>query len=88
MWYYLAAISLLSVILCVYDKSAARLKVRRISEKTLFFLSALGGALFMFITMIIIRHKTKKASFMIFVPLMAMIHLLVVIYLEYRGMHL
>ncbi|MBE6678665.1 MAG: DUF1294 domain-containing protein [Ruminococcaceae bacterium] len=79
MWYYLAAISLISVVLCVYDKVSARHRGRRVPEKTLFGVSALGGALCMFITMLLIRHKTKHFSFMFFVPLMALVHIALII---------
>lgn len=84
MWYYLAIISIASVAVCVYDKSAARRGKRRIPEKTLFSLSALGGALFMFITMLTVRHKTKHLNFMIFVPLMALVHIALLFWLQLK----
>ena len=65
---YLAAISFLSPLICYYDKYAARHKKQRISEKTLFLLSLLGGAAAMYITMCIIRHKTKHTKFMLGLP--------------------
>ena len=58
---YIAIISLISVIVCIYDKKISK-KNRvelRTPEKTLMLLSALGGSVAMFITMQIIRHKTK-----------------------------
>ncbi|MBR2724847.1 MAG: DUF1294 domain-containing protein, partial [Ruminococcus sp.] len=42
---YIFVISLLSVILTVKDKISAIRHRRRISEKTLFFFSAIGGGL-------------------------------------------
>ena len=69
-WLYLAAISLVSVIVTCYDKIAAKkFPKHRTREKTLFLLSALGGSVAMFITMQIIHHKTKHLSFMIGIPL-------------------
>ncbi len=69
-WLYLAAISLLSIVVTCYDKIAAKkFPGHRTREKTLFLLSALGGSVAMFITMQIIRHKTKHLSFMIGIPL-------------------
>ena len=69
-WLYLAAISLISVIVTCYDKIAAkRLPAHRTRERTLFLLSVLGGSLAMFVTMQIIHHKTKHKSFMIGIPL-------------------
>ncbi len=81
MWYYLCAVSLLAVFLCVFDKIAAIRHKRRIPEKTLFGVSAIGGALFMFAAMLLIRHKTKHFSFMFFVPLMALAHIVLIVVL-------
>ena len=41
----------------------------RTPEKTLLVLSALGGSIAMFVTMLIIRHKTKHVKFMLGIPL-------------------
>ena len=71
---YIWAINILSVIVCVTDKIKARRGAWRISEKTLFSLSAIGGAFGMYLAMIIIRHKTKHKSFMIGLPLMILVH--------------
>ena len=69
-WLYLAAISVISIIVTCYDKIAAKkFPGHRTREKTLFLLSALGGSVAMFITMQIIHHKTKHLSFMIGIPL-------------------
>ena len=59
---YLVVISLISLIVCVYDKGMSKKnKVElRVPEKTLFYvLPLLGGALAMFATMTLIRHKTQ-----------------------------
>ena len=80
MWYYCAVISLISVVLCIFDKVSARHHGMRVPEKMLFGVSALGGALCMFITMLIIRHKTKHFSFMFFIPLMALIHIALILF--------
>ena len=67
---YLAAISIISIIACCYDKMAAKkLPKHRTRERSLLLLSALGGSLAMLITMLIIRHKTKHKKFMIGIPL-------------------
>ena len=41
---------------------------RRVPEKTLLILSALGGSIAMLITMRTIRHKTNKNKFMLGIP--------------------
>lgn len=72
---YLAVVSLISVIITVKDKAAAKLKKRRVPENTLLLFGAIGGATLMFITMLIIRHKTKHLKFMIPLPLMSIVHI-------------
>ena len=59
---YLVIISLISIIVCTYDKGISKKgKVElRVPEKTLFYvLPLLGGSLAMFATMTLIRHKTQ-----------------------------
>ena len=80
---YLAVISVISVVVCLYDKFASKhLPRHRTREATLLLLSALGGGVAMFVTMLIIRHKTKHLKFMLGIPLIIILHL-VLIYLFY-----
>ena len=68
-WLWVAAVSLISVIVCIYDKIAAKkFPKHRTREATLLLLSALGGSVVMFATMLIIRHKTKHVKFMLGIP--------------------
>lgn len=78
---YIAAISLISVIVCVYDKIISKKnKVElRIPEKTLLLLSAIGGSVAMYITMQITHHKTKHAKFMIGIPVIILLQVALVI---------
>ncbi len=67
---YLIAISAISVIVCIYDKFASKHATKhRTREATLLLLSALGGSVAMFVTMQLIRHKTKHVKFMLGIPL-------------------
>lgn len=66
---YLAIVSLISVIVTVYDKLRAKKGGWRVPEKTLLFLSFLGGGIAMLLTMNIVHHKTNKTKFMIGIPL-------------------
>ena len=67
---YLVAISLISVVVCCYDKFAAKHRPKhRTRERTLLLLSAVGGSVAMLLTMLAIRHKTKHMKFMIGIPL-------------------
>lgn len=73
---YVAAISLISVIVCIYDKVISK-KNRvelRVPEKNLLILSALGGSVAMYIAMQITHHKTKHAKFMIGIPVIILLH--------------
>ena len=82
---YIAIISLISVIVCIYDKKISK-KNRvelRTPEKTLMLLSALGGSIAMFITMQIIRHKTKHVKFMLGIPLIIIVQA-VIVFLLFR----
>ena len=66
---YFAVISLVAVIITVYDKIAAKKRPKgRVPEMRLFLVSLLGGSIFMLATMLLIRHKTKHKRFMIGIP--------------------
>lgn len=78
--YAFLGISLLSVLVTVYDKIAAKTLPRnRVPEATLLMLSALGGSAAMYVTMQIIHHKTKHKKFMIGIPIILVIQILLVI---------
>ena len=75
---YIALISIISVIVCIYDKKVSK-KNRvelRTPEKTLLLLSVLGGSVAMFITMLLVRHKTKHAKFMVGIPFIIILFVL------------
>ena len=82
---YLFAISLISVTVCVADKSRAKRGKRRVRETTLFLLSALGGSAAMYITMRIIRHKTLHKRFMLGIPLIMLIQAAAFVFLRHFG---
>ena len=73
---YFAAINLVAIMLTVYDKRLSKkAQSRRISEKTLLFVSAIGGAVAMLFTMRIIRHKTQHKRFILGIPVMIVLHI-------------
>ena len=76
-------INLIGSFMMIIDKHNAVYKKKRISEKTLILTCCLGGALFMWITMYLIHHKTKHLHFVILFPLCTVIHLLM-FYLLFR----
>ena len=77
---YLIAISIISIIVCIYDKIAAKHNPKhRTRESTLLLLSALGGSVAMYVTMQLIRHKTKHVKFMLGIPLIIVVQASIVI---------
>lgn len=65
---YLVFINIFSIFMTVFDKTAAINNERRVSEKTLLFIAAIGGGAGMYFTMRIIHHKTRKNKFMFGLP--------------------
>ena len=93
---YLGAISLVAVIVTLYDKAIAGYSYRvspkdkdgksnkkgpklRVPEASLLIISALGGSLAMLLTMLLVRHKTKKAKFMVGIPAILVLQIAVVV---------
>ncbi len=77
-WYFLG-ISMVTVAVTCYDKWAATKRPKhRTPEKTLLLLSALGGSVAMYLTMLTIRHKTKHIKFMLGVPGIMILQILLI----------
>ena len=84
---YILIISVISIVVCIYDKKISK-KNRvelRTPEKTLLLLSALGGSVAMFITMLLIRHKTKHFKFMVGIPLIMIVQAAIIFALFHFG---
>lgn len=62
---YLLCINVTSIVAYAWDKNCARTNSRRISERTLHFLSLAGGWIGALFAQRIFRHKTQKRSFRI-----------------------
>lgn len=78
---YLIFINLVGIIITVYDKIHAKYGKRRVRESTLLLVSALFGSVGMYLTMLIIRHKTRKAKFMITLPIMIVLQALFIYFI-------
>lgn len=76
---YLIFISVFAVIVTVYDKILAITNKRRIPERTLMIVSVLGGSLAMYLTMQLIRHKTRKTKFMVGLPIVILLQVALII---------
>ena len=76
---YFAVISLFAVVITVHDKRAAVKHTWRVKERTLLFVSALGGSAAMFVTMLVVRHKTRRKKFMLGIPLIIGLQVFIVV---------
>lgn len=82
---YTGAIWLTSIIVTIYDKIAAKRNPKgRIRERNLLLFGALGGALPMMLTMLLIHHKTRKPKFMLGLPAMIFGHMALFTYISLR----
>ena len=78
---WLIVVSAVAVLACVYDKVISKQNAveLRVPEKTLTALSVLGGSLAMYITMQVIRHKTKHAKFMVGIPVIMLLQIAAIV---------
>ena len=60
------------------DQRRAMKKKWRIPEATLLFWAAIGGSVAMYLTMLLIRHKTKHVKFMLGIPVIIALHAAIV----------
>lgn len=80
---YFAVINLISILINCIDKIKAKHNRWRISERMLWLTAIIGGASGTYITMKVIRHKTKHRSFMIGMPVLVLIQLALIVYLYF-----
>lgn len=74
-------ISLVTAAVTAADKMFAKKKMRRIPEAALFSLAILGGATAEYITMKLVRHKTRHKSFMLGLPAIIILQLIAAVYI-------
>jgi uncharacterized membrane protein YsdA (DUF1294 family) len=75
---YLAVINFTTWVAYGLDKGRAKSGKWRIPERTLLLLALIGGSLGALAGMIMFRHKTRKAKFVISVPVMFVVHCVIV----------
>jgi len=75
---YLALISILAAVITIIDKINAKTDSRRIPEDFLLTLGLLGGSLSEYITMKLIRHKTRHNKFMVGLPVLLLIQIRII----------
>ncbi|WP_282937338.1 DUF1294 domain-containing protein [Paenibacillus sp. RC67] len=71
---YWVVVNMVGFLMMGHDKSQAKRRGRRVPEKRLFTLAAIGGALGSWIAMRVYRHKTKHMSFVIGIPLLIVLN--------------
>lgn len=79
--YYFIIINIINFILFAIDKQKAKKNQWRIPESWLFFTSFIGGSLGGLLAMNIMKHKTRKISFAIGMPILLIINFLIWFYL-------
>ena len=82
-WSYLLSINLITLIAYAYDKWAAPREGRRIPERTLHLLAAIGGTPAALAGQWLFHHKTRKTSFQIRFWLIASAQVLLVVVVIY-----
>ena len=77
---YFAVISLVGMLLTVYDKIASKkFPKHRIAEKTLICVGIFGGSVAEYVTMKLIRHKTRHKKFMTGLPVIIVLQAILII---------
>lgn len=82
MIYYFIIVSVLTYFVFYVDKKRAINGRRRVREKTLFLLALVGGAFGGWLAMNIHRHKTKKWTFTLLLPLFIIFHLFILYFID------
>lgn len=80
---YLGILNLLGFLFMGIDKGRARKQQWRISEKTLFLTSLLGGSVGSLAGMYVFHHKTKHWYFVIGMPLILIVQVAAAVYFIY-----
>lgn len=74
---FLIIINIVGLFLIKTDKKRLQNKEKRIREVLLFAIAALGGGVGEFFGMLIFRHKTYKWYFKLFMPILAIINVVI-----------
>lgn len=79
---YIIILNILGYLIMYIDKRRAKKQQWRISEQTIFLITFLGGGIGTTLGMYTFRHKTKKLKFIIGLPLITIIEIVVIIYIN------
>ena len=81
--YYLLIVNLVTWILYGIDKRKAIKGAWRIPEKTLILSAVIGGSVGALAGMMMFRHKTRKAKFVVGVPVIFVVQCIVLAFVVY-----
>lgn len=81
---YLLIINIITFLLFIIDKRKAQKQEWRIKEMKLYTYSFLGGSVGALLAMYLVRHKTKKQSFVLGIRLMIIMQVIVIIFILYK----
>lgn len=76
---YLAVMTVVGFAIMGIDKRKSIKKAWRIPERTLILIAFLGGGIGSFLGMYMFRHKTKHSSFVILLPVAAVIYVIIIL---------
>ena len=76
---YFLIINFIGFFTMLYDKKLAIKHKFRVSEKSIFVLALLGGALGVYIGMYTFRHKTQKPRFYVGIPIIIVLQILIIV---------
>ena len=78
LYFYVAAINVVTFFVYGLDKSKAKARQWRIPEAQLIFLAVIGGSVGALLGMRIFHHKTRKPKFRIGIPVILIIQLIII----------
>ena len=81
-YYYLLAVNILAFVLIGIDKQKACHNLWRIPEKTLLLSALIGGSAGAILGMQFFHHKTRKPKFAIGVPVILVVEIVVVWFIQ------
>jgi len=80
---YLLAINLLAMLVFWWDKRASVLRKRRVPERVMLLIVALGGTIGAWRAMSFYRHKTRKSSFRTQMGVIVFAQIIIALYLVF-----
>lgn len=78
--YLLLIVNAIGFWIMLYDKNMAKIKGRRVPEKSLFCIAAVGGSFGCMLGMYIAHHKTRHLSFQIGMPAIFVAQVILIIF--------